>query len=502
LSGPADSPDPVRDGYADAKRRSVRAVKWSALAELLGRSVQPLVLLVLARLLSPADFGVVGVATIVIGLAQIFQEFGVGRALVQTQDDVATFANNAFWINLVFGAALYAGLFVGAEQIARFFQSPASADVLRVLGLQILLMALVSVQAAMLQRDIRFKALFFVRFLPTLVTGVLSLVLAWRGHGVWAIVWGSLGGAGLQVVLYWWASPWRPRLGFEWAGFQRMFIFSRWVVLEAVLGWLVSWGDSIALGHFLGPETLGQYRVGCVVVAYLSNILFTPLVPVAFGLLSRLQDDRVAFNDSLGKLTRMVVMISLPLATGAAFLGQPVTTAVLGPQWAGAGLVVQLMGLRMGLEWLVGLNSTAFAAAGRPEMNVKLLVLSVAIALPVYLWAGPLGLVVFCWARLAASQLNNVLSYPFARRVLALPARFLWHRVRAPLGACAVMAGLLALATWHLPASHPAVAAGLVVAGAAVYAGALWRIDRAALPWAWGAVRQMFARDAGVVSPP
>jgi O-antigen/teichoic acid export membrane protein len=501
LSEPADSPGPVRDGHADAKQRSVRAVKWSALAELCGRSVQPLMLLILARLLSPEEFGVVGVATIVIGLAQIFQEFGVGRALVQTRDDVAIFANNAFWTNLTCGTVLYAGLFFGAEGIVRFFQSASSAGVLRVLGLQIILMSLISVQSAMLQRDIRFKALFFVRFLPTLVTGVLSVALAWLGHGVWAIVWGTLGGAAIQVGLYWGVSPWRPQLGFEWAGFQRMFIFSRWVLLEAALAWLVSWGDAIALGHFLGPETLGQYRVGCVVVAFLSNILFTPLVPVAFGLLSRLQDDREAFTNSLGKLTRMVVLISLPLATGAAFLGQPVTVTVLGPQWAGAGLVVQLMGLRMGLEWLVGLNSTAFTAIGRPDMNVKLLVLAVAITLPVYLWAGPLGLVVFCWARLGASQLNNVASYPFARRVLALPERFLWDRVRAPLAACIVMAGVLALAVWQLPENDPAVVGMLIVAGAVVYAGALWWFDRAVLPWAWGAVRQMFAREGAVISP-
>lgn len=480
---------------AELTRRSVRAVKWSALAEVLVRSVQPLMLLVLAKVLSPEDFGVVGVATVAIGLAQIFQEFGVGKALVQMSDAVEVHANNAFWINTCIATLLYVVIALGAEPIAVFFQSPRSAAVLRVLGLQILLTSLAAVPMALLQREIRFRELFWVRFLPTVLTGALAIGLALSGQGVWSLVWGSLAGAAAQVALNWRACTWRPRLGFEWKEFRRMFAFSKWVLLESALAWVIQWGDSIALGHYLGPEALGLYRMGSVVVAFLSNVFFTPIVPVALGSLSRLQHDGAAFVEALGKLTRIVVMVSLPIGIGAAAVGVLAAESVLGAAWSGAGVVIQLMGLRMGLEWLVGLNSTALAAKGRPDLNVKFLVLAVVLAVPVYVATAPLGLVAFCWGRLASSQLNNLIAFQLTRPVLALPRGFLWQRAKWPAAAALAMgAAVWALQRISVGAQVVSLAA-LVVVGGGIYVAALWLLDRASLAWGWTTLRKLFSRQ-------
>jgi PST family polysaccharide transporter len=485
---------PAAGAPADVKQRSVRAVKWSALAEVLGRSAQPVVLLVLANLLTPEDFGVVGVALIAIALAQIFQEFGLGKTLVQTERNVEDCANNAFWIGLGLAVTLYAAMCALAGPIAAFFHSPQSEPVLRVLGLNVVLTSLVAVPAAMLQREIRFRALFVVRFLPALVMGAVSIGLALVGRGVWSLVWGTLAGTAAQVILHWWACAWRPRWRIAWAELGPMLAFSQWVLLESALAWLISWGDAIALGHFLGPETLGAYRMGCMVVAYLSNVVFTPVVPVALSWLSRLQSERAELVAALGQLTRFVVLLALPIGVGAALVGGAATVVVLGEHWQAAGVVVQLMGLRLGLEWLVGLNSTAFAARGRPDVNVKTLLIAVAISLPAYVWAAPYGLFVFCLARLLTAQLSNLVAYQFARRILELPARFLWDRVRRPLAAClALAAGAAGVLGLH-PAPHPGWLAAAIVAGAAAYAGALWWLDREGLRWGGSVVRRILAR--------
>lgn len=485
--------------HTEIKHRSIRAVKWSALGEWLIRTIQPLILLVLAKLLSPADFGVVGVATIIIGIAQIFQEFGASKMLIQTSENVDIHANNAFWINTAVALAIYSLIFVFAGPIAAFFQSPASAPVLRVLGAQILLSGFMSVQAAVLQRAVRFKELFLVRLLPALLTGAISVTLAFRGHGVWALVWGTLAGSVMQVLLYWRASEWRPRLHFDRKEFRRMFKFSRWVMMEAVLAWLISWGDSIALGHFLGPEALGLYRMGSVVIAYLSNILFTPLVPIAFSLLSRLQSDRKVFLDSFGKLVRLVSLVTIPLGAGIFMLAEPATLAVLGPKWAGAGIVVKLMGVRMAVGWLVGLNSTAFTAAGRPDVNVKTLVIATSVALPVYFFAAPHGILVFCWARLLAAQLDNLVNHGFARSVLGLPSLFLWQRVRAPLLAALLMLATLEVCLYSGITIGVIVLGGLVLLGAGCYFAFLRLIDQPTFAWGLKAVRQVAARNPGAI---
>jgi hypothetical protein len=174
--------------------------------------------------------------------------------------------------------------------------------------------------------------------------------------------------------------------------------------------------------------------------------------------------------------------------------------AVLGPTWAGAGIVIQLMGLRMGLEWLVGLNSTALAARGRPDLNVKLLVIAAVIAVPVYVGCAPLGLVAFCWARLASAQVINAIAYGLTRPVLGLPAGFLWTRVRAPAAAALVMAGgVWAMQRAGVTVGLPGLALA-VAAGAALYTAVLAVLDRPTLAWGVATARRLWARDGAAVA--
>ena len=192
-------------------RRAARSVKWSALIEVVSRTAPSITVLILARLLTPADFGVVTTAMIVINFCQVLWDAGLGRALVQTQESLENSADVVFWINIALGVLAYGAIVLAAPAIAAFFNSPISSAVLRVLGLQVLIASLASVQQALFVRDLDFRHLFWARLAAAAAPGIVSVPLALLGLGVWALVAGTLTGSVVNLLLVWQKSAWRPR---------------------------------------------------------------------------------------------------------------------------------------------------------------------------------------------------------------------------------------------------------------------------------------------------
>jgi O-antigen/teichoic acid export membrane protein len=272
----------------DIKTKAIQSVKWTASSEIASRAIQPIVMLVLARLLTPADFGVVGVAIIAIGLAQIFQDFGLGKTLIQRETDIEESANIVFWTNLVLSFFIYLTLFVSAPIISTFFHDERISNVLKVLCVQIILISLTTVHQALFQRNFQYKYLFFIRLFSAVVPGLVSIPMALSGYGVWSLVFGTLAGTIAQVFIFWGISKWRPKLDYDFQLAKQLYGFSSWVVLEAFLGWIILWGDSIILGHFIGVKELGVYRVGVTFLMIIFGIFFNPILPVAYSAFSRL----------------------------------------------------------------------------------------------------------------------------------------------------------------------------------------------------------------------
>ena len=415
------------------KQKAIKSVKWTALGEMASRSIQPIVILILARLLTPADFGVVGVAMIAIGLGQIFQDFGLGKTLIQRETEVEESANIVFWTNMILSIVIYLIIFLSAPLLSKFFHEPKVIDVIRVLCLQIVFISLIVVHQALFQRNFQYKQLFFIRLSSSAVPGLVSIPLALLGCGVWALVFGSLAGAFVQVLLFWKFSKWRPRLSYDFQLARQLFGFSAWVVLEAFLGWLIIWGDSIVLGHFLGVKELGVYRVGVTSIMFVFGIFFNPLLSVAYSAFSRLQSNQEELKQSFLKMTKMVASISLPLGVGLALLSQPISLAIFGQKWQGIEIVIAIIGIRDGIAWLVGINPEVYRAAGRPDINTKLLIAAVIYYLPVYIFAAHYGLLAFCTARLAVAIIAMGLHIFVANRILGLRFTYLGGCIKEPL---------------------------------------------------------------------
>lgn len=377
------------------------ALKWSFLSEIASKAIQPLVFVILARLLTPEDYGVVAAATMVISFSQIFWDAGMGKAIIQYQGERTAAANAAFWINNLL-AVLVSGLLVAVSGIVsdKVFHDPRVVPVLQIMALQVVLSALVSVQTALLQKDLKFKHLFWVRLATVTVPGIISIPLAYYEFGYWALVAGTLVGQAVQTVTLWKTSPWKPNFKFDVSIASKLIRFGGWVAATGLLAWFYIWADSLIVGMYLGSSELGLYRTGNAFVMMLFGFVFGPLLPVFYSYYSGLQTDHAQLKNGLIRAMRAISLISIPLAVLLNVSAQPIADYIFGINWPGIGFAIGVLALTHGFAWLVGVNGEVYRVIGRPHLETWMMVFCLIFYIPVYLFAAKISLEVFLWARL------------------------------------------------------------------------------------------------------
>lgn len=463
--------------------RALVSVKWSALMEVVSRTAAPIVTVVLARFLTPADFGVVATVMIVTSFSQLFWDAGLSKALVQVSEAPEEAANAVFWINSAMGLAAYVLLFLAAPWLSAFFRSPPVEPVLRVLGLQTVIASLSSVQQSLLVRDLDFRRLFYVRLLATCIPGAFSIPMAMFGLGVWALVVGSLAGQSLSLVLLWKFSHWRPTFRCSLRIGRRLLGFGAWVAAEGLGAWLIVWGDTLIVGKFLGTSDLGLYRTGWLLATIAFGAVLNPLLPILYPAFTRLRDDPRVLVANFRRATRVVISLSLPMGVGLYLLGPDVATVLFGRNWEGLGVVLSVIGLMHGFAWLTGINPELYRAMGRPDVNSKLLFCTLLYYLPVYIIAAQSGLGTFVHARLGVAIIAVPLHVYITRRVLRVPLLYLWHDGKSFILATIAMGTSIEVFRLGIDsvigALPEAIRLGLLVlVGMCTYAASLWVLDR------------------------
>lgn len=463
--------------------KATRSVKWSALMEIVSRTASPIILVILARLLTPSDFGVVTTAMIAISFSQMFWDAGLSKTLIQTKEAPGEAAHVVFWTNIVLGVLIYLVLFISAPAVALFFNSSASGPVLRVLGLQIIIASLTSVQQALFVRDLDFRGLFWINLFTAFIPGFFSIPLAYYDYGVWALVAGSLAGQALNCGLLWKRSAWRPKLIYDRVLAKKLFSFGFWVLLESFGIWLIIWGDNLIVGRFLGVHDLGVYRTGWMIVTILFGLTLNPFLPVLYPTFSRLQDDLPALKNAFKRANRFIFALAMPISIFLLLVGPEAASFLFGQKWQGIGFVLAVLGLMNGIGWLVGINAELYRAMGRPDMNTKLMFIALLYYLPVYYIAAQNGLVVFTVTRLAVAVVALPLHIYLCVRLLKVSPFYLWHEGKPMiLSTIAMAVGISTLKWGVLPligVPHLAISISLLIgAGILIYLASLWFLDR------------------------
>ncbi len=397
------------------------ALKWSFFAELASKAISPVVFIVLARLLTPEDFGVMTAAMMVIAFTQIFWEAGMGKALIQRLTDTQEAANVAFWINIALGLLIATALFVVAKPVAAtFFHDDRVTAVLQVMTLQVLLGAISSVHTALLQKDMGFKKLFWVRFVTVSLPGLASIPLALNGMGYWALVAGALVGQLAQVIMLWRTSHWRPRWTFDTRVAKEMGRFGAWVGASGLLAWFYLWADSLIVGMYLGSHDLGLYRTGNMFSIMIFGMVFGPIAPVLYSYLSKMGGDKIRLKSMIEKVIRSLTIIAIPLAVILVALSSQIGEVLFGSKWEGISFVIAVMALMHGFSWVVGMNGEFYRAAGKPSYETIVTAGTLVIYLLAYLYSIQQGFEVFVWTRLGLALGALLLHLLVLKKLLAV----------------------------------------------------------------------------------
>ena len=340
--------------------RAIHASKWSALAEISPKGIPSLIFTILAILLTPEDFGVVAIATMVINFAQLFWEAGLNKALVQRDSDLSIAANVVFWTNIALGALIYCLLFLLARPLSFLFHEPRVHLVIQVQGIIIILTSFGSVFISLFERAFEFKILFWVRLLTSLFPGLISIVLALNDFHYWSIVLGTISGACVQILILWHHSTWRPQFRFDVKIAKELFYFGSWVTAESLLSWVYHWANSMFIGIFLGTHTVGLYRTGHSIINMIYGLFFNSFLSVLFSVFSRMHNDVKRITNILLRVTKFFSFVSFPIAGFLFILQASFLDSFLGEKWSGIGQVLGWLGLMYGLSWTVGVHSTVY----------------------------------------------------------------------------------------------------------------------------------------------
>jgi len=354
------------------RQKAVKGVLWSAIQSWGTQAIAFIVFFVLARLLEPEAFGLVALAGVFLAFVQLFIDQGLSTAIVQRQDLEPEHLDSAFWTNLGISFLLTLVGIAVAGLVAELFKEPQLTPILRWLSLSFLLSGFKGVQQALFQRQLAFKALAIRSLVAVVAGGVVGVVMAFSGFGVWSLVGKQLVNELVGVVVLWGASDWRPGFNVSVRHFQELFAFGINLLGIRILEFFNVRSDDFLIGYFLGPVALGYYTVAYKLLLIMLQLLTTVTVKVALPTFSRLQQEPERMRQGFYQVTQLTSLISFPIFLGMATLAPELVPILFGKQWIPSIPVMQILAFVGILISVEHFTSTVIMAMGKPSWKLGL----------------------------------------------------------------------------------------------------------------------------------
>ena len=476
------------------RERSVSATLWSGGDVLLRQGLQFGVSIVLARLLTPKEFGTVALLALFVGVAGIVIDSGFSSALIQRQDVTIREESAVFWFNAGMGAMAAGLLCLASPAIAAFFRAPILVPLTCVMGANLFLSALGSVHTTLLSKALDFKTQMKIGAVASAVSGGAAVVLAWRGAGVWALAGQVLISTATTVVLLWSWHDWRPVWSFSFKALRPLFGFGSFYLLSTLLDTVYARVSTLIIGKLYSAEELGQYNRAWGTQQLPASILSSVIGRVAFPSFAAHAGDKELLRRGTRKVLRGLMFVNAPAMLGLMAAAGPVVATLFGPQWAPSVPILQVLCLA-GLFWpLHVINLNVLMAQGYSNLFFKLEVAKKVLGVAALLAASPFGVLAMAWSQVAISPISFVLNahytgvflkYSSLRQALDMLPFFL---LALP------MAGLVWLIPKAMPLPPLLLVGVQVSAGAALYLGAAAVLRLETFQDAWTLGREVLLR--------
>ena len=340
---------------------------WTALQKYSTMFIRFFSGIILARLLTPYDYGCIGMLSIFMVLADTFIDGGFGSALIQkkrpTQEDYSTI----FWWNLGMAALMYAILFISAPVIARFYNTPILCVVLRVQGIVLFTHALNLIQQNKLKKKLNFKLLSIISIVITVINLVITIILAYKGFGVWALVAQNLIGSALYSLIFWFYVKWRPSWIFSWKSFKELFDFGFYMFLTHLINSFSGQIQGLLIGKKYNPSTMGYYSKASGTESLASHSISSIMTQVTYPLFAEVQDDKVVLSNMIKRLSMTLSYITFPMMFILLLCAKPLFVLLYSDRWLQSIPYFQVLCFAGLAGCLQSANLQAIAAIGKSK---------------------------------------------------------------------------------------------------------------------------------------
>lgn len=466
-------------GSSQFVKKVVNSVMWNYGIFALGKFLVFMTTVVLARYLSPEDFGLMAMAFMVINYLKRLRSFGVDDALIYHQDQSRRALDTAFFLNIIFGSLLTVLTFCSAPVISEFFNAPGLISIVQVLSAWFIITNLGSAHDAVLRRDLRFKAAFIPQICQRFVKGVLSIGLAVAGWGVWSLVWGQMAGVACATVIYWIMGGWLPRLRFDPQILMRILSYGSQTVFLKFLQGIFKNIDYLIIGHRLGATELGLYTIAFRLPDILIGGIQSAVMPVLFPAFSKMQADTVDLGRAFLTAFRFITLVTLPMGVGLMVIARDFVTVFYTQRWVAAVPVMQALSIYIIATSFDSLAQIIYKSTGRLSTANITGIIKTTMAVAVLWPAAEYGIVAVAASQVGIALAANFMQLIIISRLIHIRAADIRACLKPSLTAvCVMLPGLFGtgrLLDAFAPWVRLAVLTGL---GLILYTGALYLFYR------------------------
>lgn len=405
---------------SEIRKLAIKGVYWSVIERFSVQGVMFLTGIVMARLLTPSDFGVIGMLSIFISISQTFIDSGFSNALIRKNDRKDIDFSTAFYFNVVIGAVCYFVLYLLAPFIADFYNMSILKDVTRVLAVTLFFNSFTIVQVALLTIKIDFRTQAKINLTGAVISGALGITLAYTGWGVWALVYQTICRSALIVILYWILVRWTPGLQFSWISFNNLFSFGSKLLLSGLLHTFYLNITNLVIGKFYSSKDLGYFERGNQFGKIPIETSIAILQRVTFPILATIQDDEKKLIQSYRKYIKLSSVPIFFLLFLLIALAKPIVIILLTDRWAESIIYLQLYCLAQVYTHITRINLNLLQVKGRSDLFLKLEIIKKSISLTLLAISVPFGIIAICISQIIYAQIALYINTYYTGKLFGL----------------------------------------------------------------------------------
>ena len=404
----------------DLKQKTASGLKWSAFERFSTQGISFIIGIIIARILTPADYGIIGMIAIFTGISGVFVGAGFGAALIRKQDRTDIDFSTVFYYNLFVSLFFYSILFICAPLIAKFYDTPILIPITRVVSLNIVIGAIGAIQSTKLNIAIDFKTQTKISLIAVTITGSIGIFLAYNGFGVWALVFQGLASTLISTGLLWYFIGWKPKWAFSVNSFKDLFGFGSKLMLSGLLDTIYQNIYQVVIGKKFSAADLGFYTRAIGFVQLPSSNITGVIQRVTFPVLSEMQSDIHRLANNYRKLLKMSAFVIFPMMMLLAALGEPLIKIVLTDKWLPAVPLIQALCFSYMLYPIHAINLNLLQVKGRSDLFLRLEIIKKILITIVLFATAPFGVLIMCYGIILTSVLALIINTHYTGKLIQI----------------------------------------------------------------------------------